>query len=98
MIEGNVGAKCRLTVRGFKVESQDLDTYVGTPSLSGQRVVNVLAAENEDFILFSFDASQASAKGLTFDELSKLTGTECRAVQFDVPKQDLDCLKQIKRV
>ena len=47
------------------------------------------------FILFSFDVGQAFAKGLTFEELSKLTGIERRAVQFDVPKADLECLKQL---
>ena len=46
--------------------------------------------------MFSFDVSQAFAKGLAFEELSNLTGAECRAMQFDVPKQDLGCLKQIK--
>ena len=29
MIEGNVGVKCRLAIRGFKDKFQDLDTYVG---------------------------------------------------------------------
>ena len=94
MIEGNVGVKCRLTVRGFKDKFQHLDTYAGTTSCSGQRIVNADAAENEGFILFSFDVSQAFAKGLTFEESFKLTGTECRAVQFAVP--ELDCLKQIR--
>ena len=96
MIEGNVGVECRLTVRGFKDKSQDLDTYVGTTTRSGQRLVNAVAAENEDFILFSFDVSQAFAKGLNFQELSKLTGTERRAVEFDVPRADFECLKSIK--
>ena len=96
VIEGNVGAKCRLIVRGFKDQPQDLDTYVGTISRSGQRIVNAVAAENEHFILSSFDVNQASVKWLRFEDLSKLTGTECRAVQFDVPMADLDCLKQIR--
>ena len=96
MIGGNVGTKCRLTVRGFKDKFQDLDTYVGTTSRSGQRIVNAVAAENQNIILFSLGVSQAIAEGLTFEEFSKLTGTECRTVQFDVPKADLDCLKQIR--
>ena len=95
-MECNVGAKCRLTVRGFNDKFQDLDTYAGTTSRSGQRIVNAVGAENDKFILFSFDVSQAFAKGWTFEELSKLTGTSCRAVQFDVPKADLDCLNQIR--
>ena len=96
MFDGTVGAKCWLIVMGFKDKFQDLDTYAGTTSRSGQRIVNTVAAENEDFILTSVVVSPAFAKGLSFEELSKLTGTECRAVPLDVPKQDLDCLKQIK--
>ena len=83
---------------GFKDKFQDLDTYAGTTSRSGQRIANAVAAGNKDFILFSFDVSQAFAKGLTFEEFNRLTGTECRAVQFDVPKVVLDCLKQIMGV
>ena len=91
-----LGVKCRLIVPGLKDKFQDLDTYAGTTSSSCQRLVNAVAAENADFILFSFDVSQAFAKGLTFEELSKLTGIECRAVQFDVPRADLRCLKQLR--
>ena len=78
MIEGSVGVKCRLTVRGFKDKFQDFDTYAGTTSSSGQRSVNAVVAENPGFVLSSFDVSQAFAKGLTFKELSELTGTEIR--------------------
>ena len=79
MIGGNVGVECRLTVRGFKDEFQDLDAYAGTTSRSGQRLVNAVAAENEYFILSSLDVSQAFAKGLTFKEFSELIWTVCRA-------------------
>ena len=96
MIGGNVGVKCGLTVRGFKDQFPDLDTDAGTTSRSDQRIVNAVASGNDDFILFSFDVGQAFAKGMTFEKLSKLTGTGCRAVRFGVPKQDLICLKQIK--
>ena len=96
MVEGNVGANCRFTVRGFKDKFQDLGAYAGTISRSGQRHANAVAAENEDFIFLSFDASRAFAKGLTFGGFSKLTGTECRVVQFDVPRLDLECLRQTK--
>ena len=72
LIEGNVGIICRLTVRGFKDKIPDPDTYAGTISRSGQRVVNVVAAENSEFTLVSFDVSRAFAKGMTFEELSTL--------------------------
>ena len=92
-----MGVECRFIVRGFKDTFQDFDTYAGTISRSGQRIVNAVAAGNEYFILSSCDVSQAFAKVLTFEELSRLTGIECRALQFDAPKADLECLKQIKR-
>ena len=57
MIDGAVGAKCRLIVRGFQDRFQDLDTYAGTTSRSGQRLVNAVAAEYKEFLLFSFDVS-----------------------------------------
>ena len=86
VIDGNVGVKCRLTVRGIKNEFQDLDTYAGTTSRSGRRFVNAVAAGNENFILFSFDLTKAFAKGLAVKELGELIGVECRAVLFDVFK------------
>ena len=82
-------------MRGFKDKFQDLDTYAGATGRSGQRFVNVVAAEHENFLLFSFDVSQAFAKGLTFEELSALTAQQIRKVEFDVPKADLECLRQL---
>ena len=96
LIDGVVAIKCRLTARGFKDKMQELETYAGTTSRYGQRIVNAIAAEHEDFVLFSFDVSQAFAKGMTFKELSELTGTELREVQFDIPQADVDILKAIK--
>ena len=95
VIEGNVGIKCRLIVRGFKDKFQDLDIYAGSIPRSGQRLVNAVAAENPEFILFSFDVSQAFAKGMTFEELSALSGQDIRKVEFDVPKADIECLRQM---
>ena len=88
MIEGTVGVKCRLAVRGFNDTFHDLDIYVGTTSRIGQRFANAIAAENLEFTLFSFDVSQAFAKGMTFEELSALSGQYIRKVEFDVPKAD----------
>lgn len=92
MVEGNVGVKCRLIVIGFNDTFKDLDTYAGTTSRSGQRLVNAAAAENPEFILSSFDVSQAFAKGVAFRRLSALTGTEVRKIEFDVPRAGLECL------
>ena len=82
--------------RGFKDRMQELETYAVTTSRSGQRLVDPIAAQCEDFVLFSFDVSQAFAKGTIFEELSALIGTELREVQFDVPHGDLDILRSIE--
>ena len=81
---------------GFKDRLQDLDAYVGATNRSRQRLVKAVAAENEYFIILSFDVSQAFAKGLSCEEFSRLIGTACRAVQLDVPRLDSECLEQIK--
>ena len=57
--------------------------------MSGQRLVNAVAAEHPEFILFSFDVSQAVAKGKTFEEVCALSGQDVRKVEFDVPKANL---------
>ena len=94
MIEGNVGVKYWLTVRRFKHKLQDLDTHAGATSISGQRLANGIAAENPDINLFSLDVRQPFAKRMTFEEFSALSGQNVRKVEFDVPKADIDCLRE----
>ena len=72
-----------------------MDTYAGTTCRSGQRLVDAVAAENADFVLFSFDVSQAFAKALAFEDFSVLTGQPIRKVELDVPKVGFDCLRQL---
>lgn len=98
MIDGNFGVKCRLAVRHLKDAFQDFDTYAGTTNHSGPKFVNTIAVGNDEFILTIFDVSQAFAKGLSFEELSKVADATCRVVQVDVPKLDLDYFQQVKGV
>ena len=86
MIEGNVGAKCRLTVTGFNDTFQDLDIYAGPTPRSGQRLVNAVAAETLEFICFSFDAGHTFVRGMAFEEFPALSGNYVRTVAFDTPK------------
>ena len=95
MIEGNVGVKCRLTVRGVKDKFQDSDIYAGTTSRSGQRLANAVAAGVPEFMLSTFDVSQTSAKGMTFEELTALSGQDIRKVESDAPKADVGCLREL---
>ena len=64
--DGKLIIKCRITMRGFKDRCTDLETYAGTASRAGQRMVNSACAQHDDFVLFSFDVSAAFAKGMTF--------------------------------
>ena len=84
-----------LIVRGFKDKFQDLDTYVGTTSRSGHRLANAVAAENPEFILFSFDVSRAFATGMTFEEFSAFSGHDIGKVEFDMFKADMICLCEL---
>ena len=93
MIEGNGGVKCGLAVRRFKDKFQDPDAYAGAISRRGQRLVNAVATENPEFILFSFDVSQAFATGKAFEELSALSGQDIRKVELDAPKAGNKCLR-----
>lgn len=74
---------------------QYLYIYVGN-GRSGQRLVNAVAAGHGEFILFSFDVSQAFVKGLTFEELGALIGIGIRKAELDVPKHDFGFSRQIK--
>jgi len=89
--------KARLTARGFKdlqAFENDVATFSGTASKASQRLVNGFAAQHE-YVLFSMDISAAFLKGLTFDEISKLSGQPKRSVQFVPPK---NCIHLIRRL
>ena len=88
--------KCRLTMRGFKDRQTSLETYAGTTSRAGQRLVNCIVAQEEDWELFSIDVAQAFAKGLTFEQMARLTGTQLRAVEFELPPSDVALLRKIE--
>ena len=87
--------KCRLTMRGFRDRQIDMETFAGTASRSGQRIVNSVVVQENDFVLFSFDVSQAFAKGMTFEELARLTGTQLREVEFDLSPADIYLLRRL---
>ena len=86
MPDGSLVIKARLCIRGFKDgQIEMLDTFAGTASRYGQRAVNIVAATKR-WLLWSLDVSQAFLKGLTFEEVSRMTGTPLRSVQLTLPK------------
>ena len=96
LIDGLRAVKARLTMRGFRDrEGYSLETFAGTASRWGQRFVNSAACLVDDMVLFSFDVSAAFAKGMTFKELSELTGDPLRCVQFELAAEDVLLLRRI---
>ena len=82
--DGTLEVKACFCIRGFQDLQQDtLKTYSATASMQGQRLVNFVAANRKDLILFSCDVGSAFLKGLTFAEVSKMTGEPLRTVQVD---------------
>ena len=87
--------KVRITMRGFKDSCMSLETFAGTATRWSQRVINSAAVTNEGFELFSFDVSKAFAKGMSFEELARLTGEPLRQVQFEVAPGDVAVIRKI---
>ncbi len=61
-----------------------VETYSGTSSRWGQRWV-VAQAVQRTWRIISLDIGSAFLKGLTFDEVAQLQGTERRTIHFDLP-------------
>ena len=94
-VDGKIIIKCRITMRGFRDKEITIETFAGTASRRGQRIVNSIVAQNEDFILFSYDVSQAFAKGMTFEEYARATGEQLREVEFEVTAEDAELIRKL---
>ena len=80
MVDGVRVIKSRLCVRGFKdLQGSELATFSGTASRFGQRMINVLAA-SMGWTLWSADAGCVFLRGLTFEEIAKMSGEPLRRV------------------
>ena len=67
--------RMRMTLRGFKdLEADRLVKYAATVSRQSQRLISSEAACHDNWIIISIDVNKAFLKGLTYDELAKLTG------------------------
>ena len=77
--------KARLTVRGFlDRDSPTLETFAGTASRWSQRLVVAISVQN-GWKLLTADVGTAFLRGLTFQELSELTGEKLRRAAFTPP-------------
>ena len=78
--------KARLVVHGFKDDAaSSLKAYASTTSRWGQRLVCSVAASRK-WKLLSADVSTAFLQGVSFAELSRMTGEPLRSVSFSPPK------------
>ena len=90
LVDGERIIKLRMTVRGFKDRAESLETYSGTASMQDQRLVDSVSVLDPEFEIFSMDVGKAFAKGMTFAELSELTGQPMRHVEFQLIGEDLE--------
>ena len=87
--------RARLTVRGFKdVDRFDIDRYAGTSTRGSQKLL-VSEAVLRGWILCAADISKAFLQGVTYDELSELTGEPAREVNFYLPAYNVPQLRRI---
>ena len=85
--------RARLTIRGFKdMEAADLSRYAGTSQRYSQRLL-VSESANRKWPLVSTDISKAFLQGVTYEELSRMTGETLRDVCFYLPPTSIAALK-----
>ena len=82
-------------VRGFKdLQASQLNTFAGTTTRWGQRLVNSVAAQHQ-WPLFTADVSQAFLRGLTFEQAAQMKDEVQRDVQFTVPPGSIPVLQKL---
>ena len=87
--------RARLTVRGFKdQQAHTLDSYAGTSQRYSQRLV-CSEAVLRGWPICTTDISKAFLQGVTYEELSELTGEPIREVNFSLPRACVDILRQV---
>jgi hypothetical protein len=87
--------KARLTVRGFLDKDGDwLETFASTASRWGQKLIVAVAVQNR-WKMLTADVGAAFLRGLTFEELAKLTGAPVRRCAFKPPAGYGDFIREL---
>jgi hypothetical protein len=87
--------RARLTVRGFKDrQAADLDSYAGTAQRYSQRIV-VSEAVRRGWDIATADVAKAFLQGVSYEELSKITGEPPREVNFYLPPGSVGLLSKL---
>mgnify|MGYP003334422988 CR=1 FL=1 len=88
--------RMRMTLRGFKdMEAEGLVTFAGTSSRNSQRVVASEAAIR-GWPLTTLDVKHACLKGISYDELARVTGESRREVNFELDAESVAVLSTCK--
>ena len=88
--------RARLTIRGFKDQGKnDVDRYAGTSSKVSQKLLCSEAVARK-WDICTTDISKAFLQGVTYEELSKLTGELLREVNFYLPASNIPILRKVQ--
>jgi Reverse transcriptase (RNA-dependent DNA polymerase) len=95
VVQGQRVVKSRLTVRGFADhDAESLQTFAGTSSRWAQRLICSTAAQ-QGWVVQTADVSTAFLQGLSFRELSEMTGEPERVIAFDPPVSTQPFFKEL---
>ena len=87
IVDGKKVIKARLCVRGFKDQAADhVVTSAFTAARWAQRLI-VSTAANHSWKISLADVGTAFLRGLTFEEIAKITSTNAREVCLSPPKE-----------
>ena len=94
--KGHWTIRSRLTVRGFKDNQKDeIARYAGTSTRGGQKAL-VSEAVRHGWPICTLDVWVAFLKGVTYEELAKLTGEPMREVNFYLPAVCIPLLRTVR--
>ena len=96
LVEGSRVVKARLVVRGFKdQQAEELSNFAGTASRWSQRLI-VSTAARYGWTILTADVNTAFLRGLTFEQMSKITGEPLRVVHMSVPTRHAQAFSKYK--
>ena len=88
--------RMRMAVRGFKDwEADTIESYAGTASRTSQKVISSEVACHEGWSYITVDIEKAFLQGMTYKEISDLTGEAERIVHFTLPPGSAVILRRI---
>eukprot|EP00435_Cladocopium_sp_Y103_P042058 s696_g11.t1 len=88
--------RMRMALRGFKEWcAESLETYAATGSKVSQRLLLSEAACNANWSFLSLDINKAFLQGMTYADLSRVTGQDERVVHFTLPTGSAQILRML---